>query len=109
MKALSVGIKMRRIKKVNSLPDYKIFETTEFIHCIDSVPRKDKEFLRKKLSGYVYPQLKTEPHFGTNIKKLHGYEPNTWRYRIGKYRIFFIIEKRIVSIISMDQRKDAYL
>jgi mRNA interferase RelE/StbE len=45
------------------------------------------------------------------IKKaitLSDYEPDTWRYRIGKYRIFYIIEKQIVSIISIDHRKDAY-
>jgi mRNA interferase RelE/StbE len=90
------------------LSDYKIFETNEFIKCIEILPRKDSELLKKKLSGYVYPQLKQEPHFGTNIKKLHGYEPDTWRYRIGKYRIFYIIEKQTVSIISIDHRKDAY-
>jgi mRNA-degrading endonuclease RelE of RelBE toxin-antitoxin system len=45
------------------------------------------------------------------IKKaitLSDYEPDTWRYRIGKYRIFYIIEKQIVNIISLDHRKDAY-
>jgi mRNA interferase RelE/StbE len=108
MKALSVDIKMPKTKKAITLSDYKIFETNEFIKCIEILPRKDNELIKKKLLHYVYPQLKQEPHFGTNIKKLHGYEPDTWRYRIGKYRIFYIIEKQIVSIISIDYRKDAY-
>jgi mRNA interferase RelE/StbE len=94
MKALSVDIKMLKTKKGITLSDYKIFETNELI--------------KKKLLGYVYPQLTQEPHFGTNIKKLHGYEPDTWRYRIGKYRIFYIIEKQVVRMISLDHRKDAY-
>lgn len=108
MKALSVDIKMLKTKKVITLFEYKIFETNEFIKCIEILPRKDNELIKKKLLGYVYPQLKQEPHFGINIKKLHGYEPDTWRYRIGKYRIFYIIEKQVVSIISIDHRKDAY-
>ncbi len=108
MKALSADIKMPKTKKGITLSDYKIFETNEFMKCIEVLPRKDNELIKKKLLGYVYPQLKQEPHFGTNIKKLHGYEPDTWRYRIGKYRIFYIIEKQVVSMISLDHRKDAY-
>ena len=108
MKALSVDIKMLKTKKAITLFEYKIFETSEFIKCIEILPRKDNELIKKKLLGYVYPQLKQEPHFGINIKKLHGYEPDTWCYRIGKYRIFYIIEKQVVSIISIDHRKDAY-
>lgn len=108
MKALSVDTKMLKTKKAVTLSEYKIFETNEFIKCIERLPRKDNELIKKKLLGYVYPQLKQEPHFGTNIKKMHGYEPDIWRYRIGKYRIFYIIEKQVVSIISVDHRKDAY-
>ena len=56
------------------------------------------------------PQIKIEPHYGPNIKKLKGYNPETWRYRIGRYRLFYVInesESR-VDFISIDQRKDAY-
>jgi len=41
-------------------------------------------------------------------EKLHGYEPDTWRYRIGNYRIFYIIENQIINVVSIDHRKDAY-
>jgi len=99
---------MQKTKKVVILPEYKIFETDEFIKCVENLPRRDTELIKKKLLGYVYPQLKKGPHFGVNIKKLYGYEPNTWRYRIGKYRLFYIIEKQVISMISMDHRKDAY-
>ena len=67
-------------------------------------------FLQKKLDDYVYPQIKSEPFWGKNIKKLQGYSPDTWRYRIGKFRLFYIVDKKekIIFIITIDNRKDAY-
>ena len=66
--------------------------------------------IEKKLKNFIYPQLKDEPHFGNNIKKLVNYNPPTWRYRIGKYRLFFIIDEneKIISLITIDHRKDAF-
>ena len=90
------------------MPEYKIFETNEFISCLESLPRKEKTQIEKKLVHFIYPQLKAEPHYSINIKKLHGYKPDTWRYRIGSYRIFYIIENKIINIVSIDHRKDAY-
>lgn len=89
---------------------YKIFETDEFMKIINKISERDKSFIKKKLTQYVYPQLKDEPHYGNNIKKLVNYKPETWRYRIGKYRLFYIIneEDNIVFVISIDLRKDAY-
>ncbi len=92
------------------LNKYKIFETDEFMKIINKISERDKSFIEKKLTQYVYPQLKDEPHYGNNIKKLVNYKPETWRYRIGKYRLFYIIneEDNIVFVISIDLRKDAY-
>jgi len=58
----------------------------------------------------IYPQLKEEPHYGNNIKKLVGYKPEIWRYRIGKFRLFYVIDEneKIIYILSIDLRKDAY-
>lgn len=93
-----------------NLPDFRIFETEEFAKQIKKLSSSDAEFLRKKLDGYVYPQIKAEPFWGTNIKKLKGYSPDTWRYRIGKYRLFYIVdqEERVVFVLTVDVRKDAY-
>ncbi len=90
--------------------NYKIFETNEFIKKIEKVSKKDKLFIEKKLKEYIYPQLKDEPHYGNNIKKLAGYKPETWRYRIGKYRLFYVINEveKILYILSIDLRKDSY-
>ena len=92
------------------MSNYKIFETDEFLNKIKKINKKDKSFIKGKLIQYVYPQLKEEPHYGNNIKKLVDYIPETWRYRIGKYRVFYVIDKsaKIVYILSIDKRKDAY-
>ncbi len=77
---------------------------------LEALDKSVREKLKEKLRDYVYPQLKIQPHFGPNIKKLKSWEPETWRYRIGSWRIFYeIIEKdKIVSLITVDPRKDAY-
>jgi mRNA interferase RelE/StbE len=88
--------------------EFSIFETEEFRKALSKLgpPR----FLPKKLDTYVFPQLRRGPHYGPNIRKLQGYEPPTWRYRIGPYRLFYAVddEKRIVFILTIDDRKDAY-
>lgn len=88
--------------------EFRIFETDEFKTALTRLgpPR----FLRGKLDTYVYPQLRRGPYFGPNIRKLHGYEPATWRYRTGRYRVFYSLDeaKRIVFVLTIDDRKDAY-
>lgn len=90
--------------------NYKIFETDEFQKRIAKISKRDKTFIEKKLTQYIYPQLKEEPHYGNNIKKLVNHNPEIWRYRIGKYRLFYVIDEtdKIVYVISIDLRKDAY-
>lgn len=89
---------------------YRLFETNEYLKRVSKLEQHDFEFIQNKLTSYVYPQLKSEPHFGNNIKKLAGYKPETWRYRIGKYRLFYSIDEhaKIVFILTIEFRKDAY-
>ncbi|NQT59593.1 MAG: type II toxin-antitoxin system RelE/ParE family toxin [Bacteroidetes bacterium] len=58
----------------------------------------------------TYPQLKDQPHYGSNIKKLKNYIPETWRYLIGNYRVFYEINdnEKIVYIIGISTRQSAY-
>ena len=90
------------------LSDFRVFETEEFKKALARLgsPR----FLAKKLDTYVYPQLRQGPYFGPNIRKLQGYAPETWRYRIGPYRVFYQVDEdeRIVFMLTIDDRKDAY-
>jgi len=92
------------------LPDFRIFETREFLKRLEELPRRDSDWIRGKLDEYVYPQLREEPFFGRNIRKLRGYSPDTWRYRIGRFRLFYGIEEkeRIVVILTISLRRDAY-
>jgi mRNA interferase RelE/StbE len=58
----------------------------------------------------VYPRLRTNPYSGPNIKRLKGELKSVFRYRIGDYRLFYLIdpkEKR-VYILELQSRKDAY-
>lgn len=92
------------------LPDFRVFETDEFLKKLDKMSEPDIAFLRRKLDSFVYPQIKKEPFWGNNIKKLRGYSPDTWRYRIGRFRLFYIIDQdeNIIYMLTIDDRKDAY-
>jgi mRNA interferase RelE/StbE len=92
------------------LSEFRIFETEEFHKRLKKLSSRDAGFLRRKLDSFVYPQLRAEPFWGNNIKKLQGYTPETWRYRFGRFRIFHVVdqEEHIVYILTVDDRKDAY-
>jgi len=89
---------------------YRIFETEEFQHALERLGPQVPARIEAKLPSHVYPQLRKEPHFGINIKKLRGYDPDTWRYRIGDFRVLFGIREvdRVVSILTIENRKDVY-
>jgi mRNA interferase RelE/StbE len=89
---------------------YRVFETDEFLKIIEKLNPHDRTFITKRLASYVYPQIKLEPFFGKNIKKLKGYVPETWRYRVGKFRIFYTLDReaKIIYILTIDHLKDAY-
>ena len=87
-----------------------MFETDEFLKRLGKLPDRDARAIRRKLDKHVYPQLKQEPFFGPNIRKLRGYSPDTWRYRIGRFRLFYVVDEaeRIVFILAVNLRRDAY-
>ena len=86
---------------------FKIGETETFIK------RTEKREFRKiyvKIREYIYPQLRNNPYFGPNIKKLKGEYSELYRYRIGNFRLFYEISKDevIIYILEIVNRKDAY-
>ena len=89
---------------------YRIFETNEYLRKLKKLTPRDREFISKKTLTYIYPQIKEEPHHGQNVKKLKGYEPGTWRYRLGNFRLLYTIEEdtHIVNTIAVDDRRDVY-
>lgn len=92
------------------MSEYRIFETHEFRENLAKLSPSDGEFVRNKLQTYIYPQLRQTPYFGPNIKKLQGYKPELWRYRIGRFRAFYLVDesKHIAFMVGLDDRKDAY-
>ena len=92
------------------MSEYRIFETEEFSRTLRRLSADDADFVRAKLLGHVYPQLREMPFYGTNIRKLRGGNPETWRYRIGRYRLFFHVSEtdRVVFVLTVEKRGDAY-
>ncbi|HED06554.1 MAG TPA: type II toxin-antitoxin system RelE/ParE family toxin [Ignavibacteria bacterium] len=86
---------------------FKIAETENFRKQIGKNQLKN---LYNKIEKLLYPQLRTNPFFGPNIKKLKGEFNGLYRIRIGNYRLFYTIDKQkvIVFILEITQRKDAY-
>ena len=97
-------------RKVSSLPDFRIFETEQFTKDLEGDFSGQRGRIQRKLAGFIYPQLRQNPFYGKNIKKLRGYHPDTWRYRLGDYRFFYTIDdkKKVVLMLTIDSRQDAY-
>jgi len=89
------------------LDKYKIAETESFQKNIHTDPIRS---LYSKITDYVYPQLRQNPFFGPNIKKLKGELSSFYRYRIGNFRLFYSIDtgRSVVFIVSLKDRKNAY-
>jgi mRNA interferase RelE/StbE len=82
------------------LYDFQIAETKNF----EKIKQKIDHKLYIKIVNNVYPQLKSNPFYGTNIKKLKGKFEGYYRYRVGKYRLFYLIEDDKVLVIVTDFR-----
>jgi len=85
------------------LTKYYIAETESFRKKIN---KKEYKSIYKKLREYVYPLLKKNPVYGPNIKRLKGEYSEYLRYRIGDYRLFYVVdtEKIIIFIIDIVHR-----
>jgi mRNA interferase RelE/StbE len=92
------------------LTDFRIFETDQFQKDLKQIARSGLPKLVSKLYEYVYPQLRSNPVTGSNIKRLKGPYSDVWRYRIGAWRFFYKIDEkhRIVSMSAASHRSSAY-
>ena len=92
------------------MDNYKIFETNGFLAGLQKDFSGQKGKIRNKLLNYIYPLLRKQPYYGHNIKKLVDYEPPTWRYRLGNYRLFYTINEKNKTIVmlTIDSRQSAY-
>ena len=87
--------------------EYRIFETEEFQRTLGRLPARERDAVRGKLTNYAYPSLREQPYSGPNIRKLRGYTPETWRYRIGRYRVFCLVDQveLVVYLLTVEARK----
>jgi len=92
------------------LNNYRIFETEQFQKDLRGIVSSGHPKVAKKLRDFVYPQLREHPHFGPNIRKLRGFDPDTWRYRIAAWRFIYEIDEdeKIVFMIAASHRSAAY-
>ena len=90
--------------------NYRIFETEQFQKDLKQIALSGHQKVTQKLLKFVYPQLQEHPHFGPHIKKLKGFDPETWRYRIGAWRFFYEIDDKdnIVYMLTASHRSSAY-
>ena len=73
--------------------------------------RKELESLADQIIDRVLPRIENLADFPRPVgcRKLTG-ERNLWRIRIGDYRVIYYVDdqKRIVDIVAVRHRKDAY-
>ena len=91
---------------ITLLSKYQIAETKTF----QKVKKKLDKKLYSKIENFVYPQLRENPFYGTNIKKLKDDLEGYYRYRIGNNRLFYLIEnnKLIIAVVDFKHRQQAY-
>jgi mRNA interferase RelE/StbE len=88
------------------LSEFQIAETKGFAKRKAGIAPE----LYEKIRDVVYPQLRKNPCFGPNIKKLKGKLAPYCRFRIGDYRLFYLIEadKVLVAVVDLKHRQNAY-
>ena len=88
------------------MSEFQIAETKGFEKRKESIAPE----LYEKIRDVVYPQLRKNPYFGPNIKKLKGKLAPYYRFRIGDYRLFYLIEadKVLVAVVDLKHRQGAY-
>lgn len=89
------------------MAEYRIAETESFQRKI----RKPAfHGLYKKITEYAYPLLRDNPWFGPQIKRLKGEFKDVFWFRIGDYRLFYVVREETVLVIILDieHRKEAY-
>ena len=92
------------------MPEYRIFETTNFQRDLAKLGAAAERRLRATLRSRLYPVLGVSPRQAPAAARLRDWEPPTWRIRVGSWRVFYEIDDAagIVFLTAADHRKDAY-
>ncbi len=75
---------------------------------LEKVPKHVVEKFLRLLDEFEKNPIR--PRSGFDVKPMEGYPSNTYRLRIGKYRILYAVdnENKNVRITSVQHRGDAY-
>ena len=81
-----------------------------------SMTRKAQKFYEKASDELAVQiddcldNLSQNPYKASDIKKLKGNYLGYWRYRIGNYRVIYLVEeeKKNITIFLIAHRKEAY-
>jgi len=86
---------------------FRLAETKTYLKALEKLKIPG---LAERIHEVVYPEIATSPLGGANIKKLKGAYHAVYRFRIGDYRIFYVVDEseRIVFLTDIQNRKDAY-
>lgn len=98
---------MPKLKGIALPGEFLIVETTGFVAKVQAAEYRG---VYEKATKYAYPQLRVNPYFGPNIKKLRGEFAGVYRYRLGDFRLFYTVRKQriVVVVIDIARRRDAY-
>lgn len=77
------------------MSEFNISESKPF----EKVKKKVGSKLYQKIKNIVFPQPRKNPHSGTNIKKFKGEFAEYYRFRIGRYRLFYLVDIENVSLL----------
>ncbi len=86
---------------------FRLAETRTFLKHIESPAFRG---YYERIKTTIYPILADNPYHGPNIKRLRGPLQGIYRYRIGKYRLFYTVDEheKQVFILDFSRRRDAY-
>lgn len=89
---------------------HKLFSIVETLHFSKKLWWVVFRNYHEKIKNFVYPQLKINPYYWSNIKKLRWEFAWVYRYRVWNMRLFYTIDedKVVVVMVNIDNRKDAY-
>jgi mRNA interferase RelE/StbE len=75
----------------------------------EKVYDKSPKDMQKRLD-ICFEELEKNPFYNSNVRPLTGKLKRLYRYRIGDWRVIYRLlkEKRIVEIVAILQRGDAY-
>jgi mRNA-degrading endonuclease RelE of RelBE toxin-antitoxin system len=82
--------------------DRRIFTTRRAQHDLDAI----SVFARSAIIASIFSLARGE--LNVDVRRLQGYDPPLWRLRVGRYRVIYAIEPRVLIVERVLDRRSAY-